>query len=112
LVDLAGDVALEAADDLAFGEAFGCASNLRGNGGILHRARDMVRWPRALAGDPVLSAAARRKLFTPHTHGPRARTSGTPTHLEDIELDVTRASWLVRERPVNRCADLLESALD
>lgn len=44
--------------------------NLRGNGGILSTARDMFRWHRALAGDTVLSAAARRKLFTPHTRIP------------------------------------------
>lgn len=41
--------------------------NLRGNGGILSTARDMFRWHRALTGDTILSAGARKKLFTPHT---------------------------------------------
>lgn len=40
--------------------------NLRGNGGILSTARDMYRWHRALIGDDVLDAAARRELFAPH----------------------------------------------
>ncbi|OLF15419.1 serine hydrolase domain-containing protein [Actinophytocola xanthii] len=44
--------------------------NLRGNGGMLSTARDMFRWHHALAGDVVLSPAAKRKLFTPHTRIP------------------------------------------
>lgn len=39
--------------------------NLRGNGGLLSTARDMFRWHRALEGDQVLDAAARRELFRP-----------------------------------------------
>ncbi|ADD44785.1 serine hydrolase domain-containing protein [Stackebrandtia nassauensis] len=39
---------------------------LRGNGGILSTARDMTAWHRALDGDEVLSAKAKRKLFKPH----------------------------------------------
>jgi len=39
--------------------------NLRGNGGLLSTARDMVRWHRALEGDAILSRRAKRKLFRP-----------------------------------------------
>ncbi|GAA1506940.1 serine hydrolase domain-containing protein [Streptomyces synnematoformans] len=38
--------------------------NLRGNGGMLSTARDMLRWHRALLGDRVLGGAARSLLFT------------------------------------------------
>ncbi|AKH85115.1 beta-lactamase [Streptomyces sp. CNQ-509] len=38
--------------------------NLRGNGGMLSTARDMLRWHRALLGDRVLPAKARKLLFT------------------------------------------------
>ncbi|WP_234334234.1 serine hydrolase domain-containing protein [Streptomyces sp. NRRL B-1347] len=44
--------------------------NLRGNGGMLSTARDMFRWHRALTGESVLSAAAKRKLFAPHVRVP------------------------------------------
>ncbi|QFY15010.1 serine hydrolase [Nonomuraea phyllanthi] len=44
--------------------------NLRGNGGMLSTARDLLRWHRALSGDTVLSAAARRELFTPYVRMP------------------------------------------
>ncbi|MGW6271131.1 serine hydrolase domain-containing protein [Streptomyces sp. NPDC055060] len=44
--------------------------NLRGNGGMLSMARDMFRWHRALTGDGVLSATARRKLFAPQVRVP------------------------------------------
>ncbi|MEU6764902.1 serine hydrolase domain-containing protein [Streptomyces sp. NPDC046853] len=44
--------------------------NLRGNGGMLSTARDMFRWHRALAGDSILSAAAKRKLFAPQVRVP------------------------------------------
>ena len=40
--------------------------NLLGNGGILTTAGDMLRWHRALAGETVLSADAKKKMFTPH----------------------------------------------
>lgn len=39
--------------------------NLRGNGGMLSTARDMFRWHRALRGESVLDAAAKRELFRP-----------------------------------------------
>jgi CubicO group peptidase (beta-lactamase class C family) len=39
--------------------------NLRGNGGLLSTARDMLRWHRALSGDEVLSRRAKRRLFRP-----------------------------------------------
>jgi CubicO group peptidase (beta-lactamase class C family) len=39
--------------------------NLRGNGGMLSTARDMLRWHRALLGDAVLSRRAKRELFAP-----------------------------------------------
>ena len=49
--------------------------NLRGNGGILTTAGDMLRWHRALAGDKVLSADIKKKLFTPHVaEGPRGES--------------------------------------
>lgn len=40
--------------------------HLRGNGGILSTAADMLRWDEALGGDLVLDAAAKTKLFTAH----------------------------------------------
>jgi CubicO group peptidase (beta-lactamase class C family) len=40
--------------------------NLRGNGGMLSTARDMLRWHVALRDERVLSEQAKRKLFTPH----------------------------------------------
>lgn len=40
--------------------------NLRGNGGIHLRMRDMQRWVEALRDDSVLPEAQRTKLFTPH----------------------------------------------
>ena len=39
--------------------------NLRGNGGLLSTARDMLRWHRALNGDRVLDRDSKRQLFTP-----------------------------------------------
>ncbi|OPC78478.1 serine hydrolase [Embleya scabrispora] len=47
--------------------------NLRGNGGLLSTARDMLRWYRALEGESVLPAAAKAKMFTPHV------SEGVPT---------------------------------
>jgi CubicO group peptidase (beta-lactamase class C family) len=46
--------------------------NLRGNGGLLSTARDMVRWHRALEGDEVLSRRAKRALFRPRVPIPVA----------------------------------------
>ncbi|HEX2076454.1 MAG TPA: serine hydrolase domain-containing protein [Longimicrobium sp.] len=40
--------------------------NLRANGGILSNVRDLFRWHQALEGDAILSAEARRKMWTPH----------------------------------------------
>ena len=40
--------------------------NLRGNGGVLSSVTDLFRWHQALAGDGILSAEAKRKLWTPH----------------------------------------------
>lgn len=40
--------------------------HLRANGGILSTPADMYRWHQALEGDKVLSAASRKKLFTPY----------------------------------------------
>jgi len=39
--------------------------NLMGNGGILSTTEDMYRWHLALQGNAVLSADAKKKLFTP-----------------------------------------------
>lgn len=39
--------------------------NLRGNGGMLSTARDMARWHRALQGDRILGARAKRELLRP-----------------------------------------------
>jgi hypothetical protein len=41
--------------------------NLRANGGVHSTLTDMLRWHRALEGEKVLSAAAKEKLFAPHT---------------------------------------------
>jgi CubicO group peptidase (beta-lactamase class C family) len=40
--------------------------NLRANGGVLSSVTDMYRWHQALEGDAILSAEAKRKLWTPH----------------------------------------------
>jgi CubicO group peptidase (beta-lactamase class C family) len=40
--------------------------NLRGNGGILSSLPQLFRWHQALEGDAVLSAEAKRKMWTPH----------------------------------------------
>ncbi|WP_328501518.1 beta-lactamase family protein [Streptomyces sp. NBC_00457] len=44
--------------------------NLRGNGGMLSTAGDMLRWHRALLGDEILPARARNKLFEPRVPEP------------------------------------------
>ncbi len=50
--------------------------NLRGNGGLLSTARDMACWHRALEGDRVLSARAKRQLFAPRVPIPVAGYDG------------------------------------
>lgn len=40
--------------------------NLRGNGGILSTAGDLYKWHLALAGEKILSTAAKEKYFAPH----------------------------------------------
>lgn len=40
--------------------------NLRGNGGLLSSARDMLRWHAALDGEDVLDQAAKDAMFSPH----------------------------------------------
>jgi CubicO group peptidase (beta-lactamase class C family) len=40
--------------------------HLLGNGGILSTVADMERWHRALAGDAILSAASKAKLYAKH----------------------------------------------
>jgi CubicO group peptidase (beta-lactamase class C family) len=40
--------------------------NLRANGGVLSNVTDMFRWHQALEGDAILSAEAKRKMWTPH----------------------------------------------
>jgi CubicO group peptidase (beta-lactamase class C family) len=40
--------------------------NLRGNGGVLSTVTDLFRWHRALEGEAILSAEAKRKMWTPH----------------------------------------------
>ncbi|MEU7579750.1 serine hydrolase domain-containing protein [Streptomyces sp. NPDC041068] len=44
--------------------------NLRGNGGMLSTAHDMLRWHRALSDDTVLPDRARRALFAPQVRVP------------------------------------------
>ncbi|MGI5197864.1 serine hydrolase domain-containing protein [Streptomyces sp. CA-288835] len=44
--------------------------HLRGNGGMLSTAGDMFRWHRALLGDEILPAQARKRLFAPHARIP------------------------------------------
>ncbi len=39
--------------------------NLLGNGGILSTTEDMYKWHLALKGDKILSAEAKKKIFTP-----------------------------------------------
>jgi CubicO group peptidase (beta-lactamase class C family) len=67
--------------------------NLRGNGGLLSTAADMLRWHVALDGDEVLDAEAKRLLFAPHV----AEGHGSP-------LDYGYG-WSVTEmRPFGRLA--------
>jgi hypothetical protein len=40
--------------------------NLRANGGVLSTVTDMFRWHQALEGESILSADAKRKMWTPH----------------------------------------------
>ncbi|MEU9188423.1 serine hydrolase domain-containing protein [Streptomyces sp. NPDC048484] len=49
--------------------------NLRGNGGMLSTAQDMLRWHRALLGDRILPAWAREKLFEPRVPEPGTENS-------------------------------------
>ncbi len=50
--------------------------NLRGNGGLLSTAWDLVRWHQAMQGDRILADEARRLWRTPHVpEGPRAASS-------------------------------------
>lgn len=39
--------------------------HLKGNGGILSTAEDLLKWDRALAGEAILSTAAKKKLYFP-----------------------------------------------
>ena len=47
---------------------------LRGNGGVLSTPDDLLRWHAALAGEQVLSASAKQKMFTPHVRQGAADT--------------------------------------
>ncbi|HEX6367602.1 MAG TPA: serine hydrolase domain-containing protein [Longimicrobium sp.] len=50
--------------------------NLRANGGVLSTVTDLFRWHRALEGDAILNAEAKRKMWTPHVpEGEGARSS-------------------------------------
>ncbi|MFE5889521.1 serine hydrolase domain-containing protein [Streptomyces sp. NPDC056462] len=49
--------------------------NLRGNGGMLSTAQDMLRWHRALLGDEILPTRARDKLFEPRIPEPGSDNS-------------------------------------
>ncbi|GGX00087.1 hypothetical protein GCM10010297_22600 [Streptomyces malachitofuscus] len=49
--------------------------NLRGNGGMLSTAPDILRWHRALLGNTVLPEQARSKLFTPRVPQPETDNS-------------------------------------
>ncbi|HEX5871527.1 MAG TPA: serine hydrolase domain-containing protein, partial [Longimicrobium sp.] len=40
--------------------------NLRANGGVLSNVADLFRWHRALEGETILNAEAKRKMWTPH----------------------------------------------
>lgn len=40
--------------------------HLRGNGGTLSTAENMYKWHLALKGNKILSAVAKKKMFTPH----------------------------------------------
>jgi CubicO group peptidase (beta-lactamase class C family) len=49
--------------------------NLRGNGGILSTLPDLFRWHQALEGETILSAEAKRKMWTPHVaEGPEGQS--------------------------------------
>ncbi|MEV4073837.1 serine hydrolase domain-containing protein [Nonomuraea fuscirosea] len=66
--------------------------NLRGNGGMLSTARDLLRWHRALSGTGVLSAAAKRKMFSPQVRMPDSHDSyGYGWVISDT--DAGRIAW-------------------
>ncbi len=60
--------------------------NLRGNGGMLSTAQDMLRWHRALLGEEILPARARDKLFEPRVSEPGSE-------------DSYGYGWVVRDTP-------------
>ncbi|MFJ5265041.1 serine hydrolase domain-containing protein [Streptomyces sp. NPDC088387] len=49
--------------------------NLRGSGGMLSTAHDILQWHRALLGDEILPAQAKRKLFHPRVREPESENS-------------------------------------
>ncbi|MFE6410128.1 serine hydrolase domain-containing protein [Streptomyces sp. NPDC057837] len=65
--------------------------NLRGNGGMLSTAQDMLRWHRALLGDEILPAWARKKLFEPRIPEPESE-------------DSYGYGWSIRDTPNGRIA--------
>lgn len=114
--------------------------NLRGNGGLLSTAADMLRWDEALISDDVLDATAKTKFFTPHVpEGPDGNfpygygwlilptPMGTPliTHdgsngvfaadfLRFVEQDVAifAATNSLRDEDGNVASDLANQVLD
>ncbi|ANS68187.1 beta-lactamase [Streptomyces lincolnensis] len=65
--------------------------NLRGNGGMLSTAGDMLRWHRALLGGRILPAPARDRLFEPRVPEPGSESS-------------YGYGWSVRDTPDGRLA--------
>ncbi|MFE0249982.1 serine hydrolase domain-containing protein [Streptomyces sp. NPDC059010] len=65
--------------------------NLRGNGGMLSTAGDMLRWHRALLGEEILPARARDKLFEPRVAEPDSENR-------------YGYGWSIRETPDGRLA--------
>ncbi|MGQ4268434.1 serine hydrolase domain-containing protein [Nocardiopsis changdeensis] len=67
--------------------------NLRGNGGMLSTARDMLAWHRALAGGAVLSERALERMFTPHVAEDALGTSYYGYGWVILEVGGRRAAW-------------------
>ena len=68
--------------------------NLRGNGGMLSTARDMLRWHLALEGDAVLDEASKRRLFHPYVReGPGADTHYGYGWVIDRRPNLGRFAW-------------------
>ncbi|GAA4899835.1 CubicO group peptidase (beta-lactamase class C family) [Stackebrandtia albiflava] len=67
--------------------------NLRGNGGLLSTAEDMLRWHHALDGGELLPPEAVRPLFTPHVAEDDSGTSHYGYGWVVADVDGVTVAW-------------------